>query len=75
MRVVCSQEIAQIMAFKKYEIVYKILIASKASEFTISCLQTETSTVIVEEDLLPRLLAVLPKAPSVKNVVVIPRYL
>ena len=30
---------------------------------------------IVEEDLLPRLLAVLPKAPSVKNVVVIPRYL
>jgi len=36
--------------------------------------QTEASTVIVEEDLLPRLLAVLPKAPSVKNVVVIPSH-
>ena len=37
------------------------------------CSQTEASTVIVEEELLPRLLAVLPKAPSVRNVVVIPR--
>ena len=41
--------------------------------FTISLLQTEASTVIVEEELLPRLLSVLPKAASVKNVVVIPR--
>ena len=40
---------------------------------TISLLQTEASTVIVEEELLPRLLSVLPKAASVKNVVVIPR--
>ena len=39
----------------------------------IYCSQTEASTVIVEEELLPRLLAVLPKAPSVTNVVVIPR--
>ena len=41
--------------------------------FTISLLKTEASTVIVEEELLPRLLSVLPKAASVKNVVVIPR--
>ena len=43
------------------------------SSFTISLSQTEASTVIVEEDLLPRLLSVLPKASSVTNVVVIPR--
>jgi len=36
--------------------------------------QTETSTIIVGEDLLPKLLAVLPQAPAVKNVIVIPSH-
>lgn len=33
--------------------------------------QTEASIVVVGEDLLPRLLAVLPEAPAVKNIIVI----
>ena len=36
--------------------------------------QTEASIVIVGEDLLARLLAVLPQAPAVKNVIVIPSH-
>jgi len=36
--------------------------------------QTEASIVVVGEDLLPRLLAVLPKAPAVTNVIVIPSH-
>merc|ERR1712055_770082 len=36
--------------------------------------QTEASIVVVGEDLLPRLLAVLPEAPAVKNIIVIPSH-
>jgi len=37
--------------------------------------QTEAETVIVSQELVPRLLAVLPNAPTVVNVIVIPNHL
>jgi len=34
--------------------------------------QTDANTVVVSQELIPRLLAVLPKCPTVKNIVIIP---